>query len=107
MKTKLLLTGLALIAFTAFANAQNPVVGQGQGRGPCNGTGRGAAFVDANNDGICDNQGTRGAGISGNKGAGNGKCNGKGQGQGKGKGKNFVDANGNGVCDTFEARAKK
>ncbi|MEI6274459.1 MAG: hypothetical protein WCP08_00655 [Prolixibacteraceae bacterium] len=104
MKTKLYLTGLALIAITAFASAQDPVVaGQGNGRGRCNGTGKGVAFVDANNDGICDNQSNRSANAAGNK--GNGTCNGKGRGQGKGR--NFVDANKNGVCDTFEARANK
>lgn len=105
MKTKLFLTGLALIAITAFASAQDPVAGQGQGngRGRCNGTGKGAAFVDANNDGICDNQGKRTANMAGNR--GNGTCNGKGQGQGKGK--NFVDANKNGICDRFEAQSNK
>jgi hypothetical protein len=106
MRTKLFLTGLAFIAFTALATAQDPVAGQGQGkgRGPCNGTGKGSAYVDANKDGICDNLGTSNAGASGKRGAGNGRCNGKGQGQGKGR--NFVDANKNGICDTFEARTK-
>ena len=106
MKTKLFFTGLALIIITGFASAQDPVAGQGQGngRGRCNGTGKGATFVDANNDGICDNLGNRSASATGNK--GKGTCNGNGQGQGKGKGKNFLDANQNGVCDTFEARTK-
>jgi len=108
MKTKLYLTGLAIIAITAFASAQDPVAGQGQGNGwgRCNGTGKGSAFVDTNKDGICDNRGKSAVNASGNK--GKGTCNGKGQGQGKGqgKGKNFVDANKNGVCDTFEARTK-
>ena len=87
MKTKLFLTGLALVAFTAFASAQDPVAGQGQGngRGRCNGTVKGAAFVDANNDGICDSMGKRVANMAGNK--GNGNCNGKGQSKGRGKGK--------------------
>jgi len=69
MRTKLLLTGLAFIAFTALATAQDPVAGQGQGkgRGPCNGTGKGSAYVDANKDGICDNLGTRNAGASGKR----------------------------------------
>lgn len=108
MKTKLLLTGLALIAITAFASAQNPIEGQGPGNKNCrcNGKGRGVAFVDANKDGICDNTGNR-SNASGQKGGGNGNCNGtrngKGQGQGKGKGRNFIDANQNGICDKFES----
>lgn len=113
MKTKLFLTGLALMAVTVFASAQDPVAGQGQGRGNgcgrCNGTGKGAAFVDKNNDGVCDNYENRAANVTGNKGNGNGKCDctGKGQGQGRGKGRNFVDANKNGICDYFEADTKK
>jgi len=111
MKTKLFLTGLALMAITAFANAQEPVAGQGQGncKGPCNGTGKGVAFVDKNNNGICDNYENRTANATNNKGNGTGKCDGtgKGQGQGRGKGRNFVDANKNGICDYYEANTKK
>jgi hypothetical protein len=105
MKTKIFLTGLALVALTAFASAQNPVAGRGNGT--CNGTGKGSAFVDANKNGICDTYENRTANASGKK--GNGRCDGtgQGQGQGKGKGRNFVDANQNGVCDTYEARTKK
>jgi hypothetical protein len=112
MKTKLLLTGLAIIAITSFVSAQDPVPGQGQRNGNCryNGKGRGVAFVDANKDGICDNIGN-GSNASGQKGRGNGTCygngNGKGQGQGKGKGRNFIDANQNGICDKFEAQTRK
>lgn len=107
MKTKLFLTGLAIIAMSAFANAQEPAAGQGQGTGRCRGTGtcRGPGFVDANKDGICDNQGKSTANMAGNR--GNGTCNGKGQGQGRGNGKNFVDANKNGICDRFEAPSNK
>jgi len=113
MRTKLFLTGLALMAVTVFANGQDPVAKQGQGNGQCfgrcNGTGRGAAFVDKNNDGVCDNyeNGTANAAVKSGK--GNGICDGtgKGQDQGRGKGRNFVDANKNGICDTYEARIKK
>lgn len=97
MKAKIFLAGLALLAVTAFASAQNQ---GGKGNGNCNGTSKGVAFVDNNKDGICDNQGT------GKSGAQKGKRDGTGNGQGKGKGRNFVDANQNGVCDTFEARTK-
>jgi len=109
MKTKLFLTGIVLVAITSLAIAQEPVTtqGQGNGRGRCNGTGQGAAFVDANKDGKCDNFGTKNASATGKR--GQGACNGTGQGkgQGKGKGRNFVDANKNGVCDTFEAQKSK
>lgn len=54
MKTKLFLTGLALAAMVTFASAQ---VGNGNGNGYGNGVCDGTCenFVDANNDGICDN----------------------------------------------------
>ena len=109
MKTKLFFTGLALMAVTVFANAQDPATGRGncngQRNGQCNASGKGSAFVDKNNDGVCDN--LQNGNATGNK--GNGKCDGsgKGQGQGKGQGSNFVDANKNGICDTYVARIKK
>lgn len=101
MKAQIFLTGLAIVALTTFATAQNPQGGRGNGN--CNGTGKGVAFVDSNKDGICDNQG------AGKSGAQKGKRDGSGngQGKGKGKGKNFVDANQNGICDTYEALQKK
>ena len=109
MKTKLFITGLALMAVTAFASAQNPVAGQGNGNGRCNGIGKGSAFVDKNKDGVCDNYENRTANVTDNKGKGNGKCDGSGKGRrlGKGKGRNFVDANKNGICDNYEASTKK
>ena len=105
MKAQIFLTGLAIIALTTFASAQNPRGGRGNGN--CNGTGKGVAFVDSNKDGVCDNFGTGKSAAQKGKGNGTGTCTGNGQGQGKGKGKNFVDANKNGVCDTYEARVKK
>ena len=107
MKTKIFLTGLALLALTTFASAQNPVTVRGNGNGSCNGTAKCSGFVDANKNGICDTYENRTTNASVGKGNGTGKCTGNGQGRGKGKGKNFVDANKNGVCDTFEARTKK
>jgi hypothetical protein len=90
MKTKLLLTGLAVIAATSLTSAQQ--------RGKCNGQGQGKG------NGKC-------------VGRGNGQCNGTGQRQnatanaagknGSGKAYNYTDANKNGVCDRYEARAKK
>ena len=103
MKAQIFLTGLAIVALTTFASAQNPQGGRGNGK--CNGTGKGVAFVDSNKDGVCDNFGTGQSAAQ--KGKRDGTCNGQGQGQGKGKGRNFVVADKNGVCDTYEARVKK
>jgi len=107
MKTKIFLTGFAIVVAMAFANAQNPIVKKGNGN--CNGTGKCASFVDADKNGICDTYENRTTNVS--KGKGNGTCTGTGSGQGqkqgKGKGANFVDANLNGICDTYEALQKK
>lgn len=107
MKAQIFLTGLAIMALTTFASAQNPQGGKGSGT--CNGTTKGVAFVDTNKDGVCDNFGTGKSAAQKGKGNGTGTCTGigQGQGQGKGKGKNFVDADKNGVCDTNETRVKK
>lgn len=111
MKAKLFLTGLALMAVTVSASAQNPVTSQGRGncKGPGNGTNKGISFVDKNNNGTCDNSESRTANATDNKGRGTGICDGSGKGQGQGKGQkiNFVDADKNGICDTYEARTKK
>jgi len=112
MKTKLIITGFALIAISAFANAQNQPVQQRQNRDSA----KGSAYVDANNDGICDNYaGGEKAVRTGKQGQGNGNCTspgqgkgqGKGKGQGQGKGRNFTDANNNGICDRSENSAGK
>lgn len=105
MKTKIFLTGLALMAVTAMVSAQDPVAVKGNGYGRCCGSGKGSAFVDNNKNGICDNFENRTASKSGNR--RNENCTGNGQGRKQGKGRNFVDANGNGICDNFEARTKK
>lgn len=107
MKAKIFLSGLALVAVTAFASAQNPSGGKGNGQGKCNGTAKCSAFVDSNKNGICDTYENRTTNDSGGKGTGTCTGSGQGQKQGKGKGVNFVDANQNEVCDTYEARTKK
>lgn len=124
MKTKLFITAAALIVLTALANAQDKAVNQGQQN---NSTNRGVAWIDANNDGICDNfearksgnfkgqgQGNmRGAGPGQGQGMGMGRrgmgpCgSGQGMGQRQGNGRNFVDANNNGICDFRETPVKK
>lgn len=107
MKTTIFLSGMALVAMTAMASAQNPVGPKGKGHGSCNGTAQCVAFVDANKNGLCDTYENRTTSASKGKRNGTGTCTGPGQGKGMGKGKNFVDVNQNGVCDTYEARTKK
>jgi hypothetical protein len=112
MKAKLILTGIALIAFAAMAGAQEQTVKTEPAQTTA------GTFVDTNNDGVCDNftQNRQGQGLNQNNKAnnrqgyrkGNGKRDGQGQGRGqglrngKGSAANFVDANKNGVCDRRE-----
>jgi len=125
MKTKLLITGLAFLALTTIVNAQNKTTVQNQQTTPPITTG---SYVDANNDGICDNIGTassynrngrrmENASATGNRrgmvaGQGRGTARGQGRGMrpGHGQGRvhgggNFVDADKNGICDFREAPA--
>ena len=123
MKTKLLISGLAFMALTTLAGAQNKDVSSPM---PQSGTGKGINFVDTNKNGICDNYEKNAANTSNCRrsgvnnccglgrrqmqGQGNGSGRGRnrfGMGQGKGRGRNFVDADKNGICDNFEASAKK
>ena len=92
MKTKLFFTGLALMALTVLASAQN----NGLDKNLQNPSGKGLAYVDANKNGICDNFENRITTVpAGNRncncrgcvqGKQNGKQNGKGMGQGMGQG---------------------
>jgi len=122
MKTKLLITAAALIVFTALASAQDKAANQDQQNTTNN---RGIAWVDANNDGICDNFEARrsgnfkGRGQGNMRGAGQGQGQGQrmgmgrrgmgpcGMGQGQGNGRNYVDADKNGICDFRETPVKK
>ena len=126
MKTKLFITGLALIAITTMATAQNNGVSQSQQ----NVTGKGLACIDANKNCICDNYENRmsnipagrrnvycrfngqsqqgqGQGLRHRNGMGKCQRQGNGIGQGEGRNRNFVDADKNGVCDFYEAASKK
>lgn len=125
MKTKLLITGIALMALTALAGAQNP---SSANTGSQVYPGRGA-YVDANNDGICDyynlygrrfyNRTTGNVQALGNRrglapGQGRGIARGQGRGMGPGQGRglapggrNFIDENKNGICDLYEDASKK
>ena len=127
MKTKLFITGLALIALTMSVNAQDKNTTQSQQQS--NTEVPSGAYIDANNDGICDNFEANSGGRG--KCAGNGCRGGRGpvtaqatanrqglqQGQGRGfgpgqgrgiapGGRNFVDADKNGICDRFEDPSK-
>lgn len=127
MKTKIFITILTFFAITAFVNAQNTQSGQAQqSTTPVN---RGA-YVDANNNGVCDNferpgnyyrNGRRmtNATAPGNRrglqpgqgrGMGPGQGRGLGPGQGRGQapgGRFYVDSDKNGVCDYYEKTVKK
>jgi hypothetical protein len=117
MKTRLFITMAAFVALTIAASAQttgNTAAPAGPGKG------QGAAWVDKNNNGVCDNyeNGTRmGRGQAAGKGQamhhGRGKGAGRGQGMAQGKGSrrgqgpNFIDENKNDICDNRETPAKK
>jgi hypothetical protein len=121
MKAQIFLAGLALVVVSSFATAQNQGSKRGSGNGTCTGKSTScSAFVDANNNGICDtyesgsSASTQAGGKTQGKGQGNGTgtCDGtggqkRGQKQGNCKGVGFVDLNQNGICDTFEALKSK
>lgn len=107
MKTKLFLTGLALIAGTYLVNAQNQPVNNRS-------TGRGYTFVDNNKNGVCDNFENRQSFRQNQQNATYGRRYGSGKGKGINRGQtyyrsqrgpNFVDTNKNGVCDYYENAA--
>jgi hypothetical protein len=105
MKTKLIISGLAFLAITTMAGAQN----NGAQNRQRNCSGKGIAYVDANKNSICDNYENSTPAAASDKRRGNKKY-GIGQGQngmGQGRRLNFVDANKNGICDYFEGPAKK
>ena len=104
MKTKVVITSLALVAMFGLATAQN----KNQVKEiPVKTTQNGPAFVDKNNNGICDNFEN---GIPRNPSAngkqtlrnGSGRSFGNGIRSGRGHGRYFIDKNTNGVCDNFE-----
>jgi len=112
MKTKLIISGLAFLAITALANGQNT----GTATQTQNAKGQGIAYVDTNNNGICDNNENQGSNAARCKRAGNfnncaqGQRPGQGQKgscMGQGRGRNFTDANKNGICDNKEISSEK
>ncbi len=127
MKTRVLITLLAFFALTVLANAQaKPSDQTRQGDAPMN---RGV-FIDANNNGICDNferpgvntrygrrmmdapapGNRRGLRPGQGRGLGPGKGRGLGPGQGRGQapgGRFYVDSDKNGICDYYEKTVAK
>lgn len=128
MKTKLLITGMAFMAFTTMVVAQEKTTVQTQNAVTQAGSG---TYVDANNDGVCDYYETNGRqfnrrgqrmanasatpnrrGMAAGKGRGLRPSQGRGLGPGQGKGAapggiNFIDEDKNGVCDLRETSPKK
>jgi len=89
MKLKLFISGLALLTITGLVSAQNQRNGRGNGIGQCNRTGKDAAYVDNNNNGVCDNFENRTTAQKEN---------------GQGKSAGFVDGNKYRNCDNFQSR---
>jgi hypothetical protein len=98
-------------AVTTLASAQT----QGSGQGQRDGKGNGAAFIDNNKNGVCDNyeNGTPRQGLGKRKATGKGQGYHRGNGQSRGNGQcrggscNFTDENKNGICDYRETTAGK
>lgn len=118
MKTKLLITGMALMVVSALVSAQNPDSGQAQK----NPAGKGYAWVDTNKNGICDNFETTRSFYKNDRRMANaqampnrrglkpdqGCCLAPGQGRGMGQGgRNFIDSDKNGICDFYEKSVNK
>lgn len=76
--------------------------GQGQGQG----LGLSEDFVDADNDGVCVNFGTRPMDGSGKQIGGGQGGQGTGGGQGQGFSEDYVDENNDGTCDNYETRPR-
>lgn len=124
MKTKLLSTLLVLFGLAIFADAQEKSLEQVQQTPVYPGRG---AYIDANNNGICDYYESstpyygygrgmgrasgpgfrRGMGAGQGRGLGRAKGWGRGLGPGQGRGlapggRYFVDEDKNGICDIYE-----
>jgi hypothetical protein len=129
MKTKLLFTGIAILALTTVINAQDKTSGGQSQQQAITPPARGA-YIDANNNGICDyyeapgrfyrggrrmaNVQTPGyrRGLAPGQGRGFGPGQGRGLGPGQGRGlapggRYFVDEDKNGICDIYEKTVKK
>ena len=108
MKAKLILTALVFVASMGILSAQTPKTETKTSEA------KKSCYVDANNNGVCDNYENKtcttgnGKGLMDGSGKGKSQQNrngyrcGNGRGNGNGKGPNYVDANKNGVCDHRE-----
>ncbi len=114
MKTKVILTALALIATVGLISAQNTKAESSKS------ISKKTCYVDANNNNVCDKyedktctQGNgkglqdgsrRGTGqrLQNGNGYKRGNRNGQGYKNGNSKGANYVDVNKNGICDYRE-----
>jgi len=68
------------------------------------------AFIDKNNNGVCDNfesRSVKGQGVNFIDNNGDGICDNLNSRQGTGRGANFVDKNGDGICDNRASIGKK
>lgn len=103
MKTKLII-GLAFLAITTVAGAQNNSVPPQRK----NHAGACVNYVDANRNGICDKY-ENSACVPGTcKRSGCGKSSAaRHEQRGQGRRISFVDANKNGICNNYEIPAKK
>lgn len=106
MKTRIFISALAVVLSVGLVTAQNQ---DQDNKEKATTTSKGPAFVDKDNNGICDNfeNGTPGNPNATGKqrlldGSGRGRGMGCGMRNGRGGGGNFVDADNNGVCDNIE-----
>jgi hypothetical protein len=106
MRTKILLSALAVVLSVGLVTAQEQDKTE-----KTTTTQNGPAFVDKDNNGICDNfeNGTPGNPNADGKGrlldgSGRGRGQGYGMHNGRGRGgRSFVDADENGICDYYES----
>jgi len=105
MKTRIFISALAVVLSIGLVTAQEQ-----DKKEKTTTTQKGPAFVDKDNNGICDNfeNGTPGNPNATGKqrlldGSGRGRGMGCGMRNGRGGGGNFVDADKNGVCDNYES----
>lgn len=123
MKTKLFVSVAVMMALTAIASAQTTEQPAGQS---LQGGAAGTAWVDSDNDGVCDNfeNGTRQGrpkglaqgpgsrhprhrGMMAGRGAGRCRVVAPGRGLYNGQGPAFTDANNDGVCDNLANASEK
>lgn len=107
MKTKLFISAIAVVLSVGMITAQNqnPVK-----KDTTTSTQNGPAFVDKDNNGVCDNfeNGTpRNPNANGKQRLLDGSGRGMAFRNGKGQGRFFVDADKDGICDNYEKGTPK